>query len=143
MQEITEETARKPAADEVLRQISRGEVDLDMISEVIRSAEVVIRSYAGEVEGLRRDNEQLQSDYQKERNAVDDLVKRLASLHEENRLARGVFTAEIEGRRSVLGLSSTLDLEALDMEGLIRERENVQRAVGKTLGLGGNTAGRR
>jgi hypothetical protein len=129
MDETKFEVGKSAPSSEVLRMIARGEVDLDMISEVIRSAEVVIRAYTGEVEGLRRDHEALEANYQKERGAVDDLVKRLTLLHEENRLARGVFLAEIEGRRAVLGLTSTLDLEALDMAGLIRERETAGRLL--------------
>jgi hypothetical protein len=131
MPETKLEAGKNAPSSEVLRMMARGEVDLDMISEVIRSAEVVIRSYAGEAERLRRDNEQLEANYHKERSAVDDLVKRLATLYEDNLLARGVFLAEIEGRRSVLGLTSTLDLEALDMADLIRERETVGRALAK------------
>jgi hypothetical protein len=129
MNETRPEVGKNSPSCEVLRMMARGEVDLDMISEVIRSAEVVIRSYAAEVEGLRRDTEQLEENYQKERSAVDDLVQRLATLHEENRLARGVFMAEIEGRRAVLGQISTLDLERLDIAGLIREREEVGRRL--------------
>jgi len=43
----------KLAASEVLRKLAVGEVDLDEISEVIRSAELVIKSYRSEMEGLR------------------------------------------------------------------------------------------
>jgi hypothetical protein len=121
---------------EVLRMISRGEVDLDLISEVIRSAEVVIRSYRGEVETLQRDEEQLQADLEREKQAVDELARRLGALHEENQQARDVFRAEIEGKRSLLGMKATLDLEALDMTRLLQERETVQRAMARTFGAG-------
>ena len=128
----------KLAATEVLRKIALGEVDLDAISEVIRAAELVIKNYQAEVEGLHRRGEQLQLDFDKERSAVDDLTRRLVTLHEDNRMAREVFQTEIEGKREVLGLTAgRLDLEVLGMEGLIREREKVQQQVGKVLGAGG------
>ena len=120
---------------ETLRMIARGEIDLDRISEVIRSADLVIRSYQMENETLRQNGDQLQFHLDQEKRAVDDLVCRLTRLHEENLLARQVFQTEIEGKRSVLGIASTLDLEALDMAGLIRERENTKKALGKTLGM--------
>jgi hypothetical protein len=129
MAENANTTTPLASGSEALRMMARGELDLDLIAEVIRSAEVVIRSYEMEVQELRLSTEQLQTDYLKERNAVDDLARRLGALHEENRLARGVFVAEIEGKRSLLGMASTLDLEALDMAGLIQERESVQRAM--------------
>lgn len=118
---------------EMLKMIARGEVDLDLIAEAIRSADLVIRQYQAETEILHQHNEQLELDFEKEKSAVDDLARRLAELHEENRLARQVFQVEIEGKRSVLGLPATLDVEALDMAGLIREREKVQRQLGQSL----------
>lgn len=127
----------KLAATEVLRKIALGEVDLDEISEVIRSAELVIKSYQAELEGLRRTEEQLKQDFEEEKKAVDDLTRRLADLHEENRMAREVFRTEIEGKQQVLGIASVLDIEALNMEGLIRERENMQKQMSKALGTGG------
>jgi hypothetical protein len=126
----------KGANSEVLRMIARGEVDLDKISEVIRSADLVIRQYQNEIEGLRRTGEQLELDLKQEKSACDDLVRRLAELHEENRLARRIFQTEIEGKRTLLGAQMTLDLEALDMASLIREREKAQSDLGKALGMG-------
>jgi len=123
----------KTACAEVLRDIGRGDVDLDKISELMRSSDLVIRHYQDEIEGLRRAGDQLELDLEEEKRACNDLVRRLTALHEENRLARGVFRTEIEGRRALTGVQMTLDLEALDMAGLIRERENAQRDLGKTL----------
>jgi len=123
----------KTACAEVLRDIGRGDVDLDKISELMRSSDLVIRHYQDKIEGLRRAGEQLELDLEEEKRACNDLVRRLTALHEENRLARGIFRTEIEGRRALTGVQMTLDLEALDMAGLIRERENAQRDLGKTL----------
>lgn len=126
----------KLAASEVLRKLAVGEVDLDEISEVIRSAELVIKSYRSEMEGLRRSEEQLKQDFEKEKKAVDDLTQRLVALHEENQMARQVFRAEIEGKQRILGSTLPLDLEALDMARLIRQREVVQKELCKALGRG-------
>jgi len=126
----------KLAASEVLRKLAVGEVDLDEISEVIRSAELVIKSYRSEMEGLRRSEEQLKQDFEKEKKAVDDLTQRLVALHEENQMARQVFRAEIEGKQRILGSTLPLDLEALDMARLIRQREVVQKELCKALGGG-------
>ncbi|TKJ41036.1 hypothetical protein CEE37_05055 [candidate division LCP-89 bacterium B3_LCP] len=122
----------KLATAEVVRKIGLGDVDLDEISEVLRTSELAIKSYRNEVESLRRNEEDLKRSYEEEQKAVDDLTKRLATIHEDNRLAREVFCAEIEGRKEILGVPSSLDLEALDMCSLINERENVQRLVNKT-----------
>lgn len=132
----------KLATTEVLRKIAMGEVDLDEISEVLRSADLVIKSYQAEIGGLRRTEEELRQDFEEEKKAVDELTRRMATLHEENRMAREVFRTEIEGKWQVLGIDSLLDLEALTMEGLIRERENVQRHMGKALGSGGKANAR-
>jgi len=126
----------KLAASEVLRKLAVGEVDLDEISEVIRSAELVIKSYRSEMEGLRRSEELLKQDFEKEKKAVDDLTQRLVALHEENQMARQVFRAEIEGKQRILGSTLPLDLEALDMARLIRQREVVQKELCKALGGG-------
>jgi hypothetical protein len=123
------------AGSEVLREIARGEVDLDKISELIRSSEMVIRQHQNEIEGLRRTGDQLELDLKEEQRACNDLVRRLAALHEENRLARQVFRTEIEGRRALIGVQMTLDLEAMDMAALIRERERSQEDLGKARGL--------
>ena len=127
----------KTACAEVLRDIARGEVDLDKISDIMRSSDLVIRRYQDEIEGLRRVGDQLELDLEEEKRACNDLVRRLTALHEENRLARGVFRTEIEGRRALTGVQMTLDLEALDMAGLIREREKSQEDLGKALGAEG------
>jgi hypothetical protein len=119
----------KPSHGDLLRAIARGEVDLDRIAEAIRSADLVIRSYQRDLETLRGDVAALQSSYQKEKSAADELAQRLAALHAENRLARSVFLTEIEGKRSFLGTPSSLDLEALDMAGLIAEREKMQKRI--------------
>ncbi len=121
---------------EILRMLARGEVDLDQIAEALRSAQLVRRSYQAELEGLRRQNEQAQKELEKERKAVDDLAGRLTSLHEENRLARQLFQTEIEGKRSLSGVRGNLDLEALDMAALIRERENAQKALSGAFEVG-------
>ncbi len=126
----------KLAASEVLRKLAVGEVDLDEISEVIRSAELVIKSYRSEMEGLRRSEEQLKQDFEKEKKAVDDLTQRLVALHEENQMARDVFKSEIEGKQRILGSTLPLDLESLDMARLIRQREVVQKELCKALGRG-------
>ena len=123
----------KTACAEVLRDIARGNVDLDKISEIMRYSDLVIRRYQDELEGLRRVGDQLQIDLEEERKACDDLVRRMADLHEENRLAQMVFRTEIEGRRALTGAQLSLDLEALDMAGLIREREKTREELGKTL----------
>ncbi len=125
----------KTACSEVLREIARGEIDLDKISEIMRSSDLVIRQYQNEIEGLRRAGEQLELDLGEEKRACDDLVRRLTALHEENRLARQVFRNEIEGRRGLTGVQMTLDLEAMDMAALIREREKSQEDLGKALGM--------
>lgn len=124
----------KLAASETLRKLALGEVDLDEISEVLRSAELVIKSYQAEVEGLRRTGERLVHDYEAEKEAVDDLTRRLAALHDENRMAREVFRTEIEGKLQLIGGGSPLDVEALNMAGLIQQREKVQQMLGKALG---------
>jgi len=121
---------------ELLRMIARGEVDLDRISETIRSADLVIRQCRGEIEELRREGERLQADWQRERSAADELARRLAELHAEYRLAREVIQSEVENRRGDLGLPAGRDLEALDMAGLLRERESAQQALAKTQGGG-------
>ncbi len=126
----------KLATTAVLRQIALGEIDLDEITEVLRSSDLVIKSYRAEVEGLRRNQEDLTQNVEKEKKAVDDLTKRLVNLHEENQLAKEVFGTEIEGKLQILGTGSVLDIEALDMAGLIRQREQVQKQVGKALGQG-------
>ena len=126
----------KLAASEVLRKLAVGEVDLDEISEVIRSAELVIKSYRSETEGFRRNEEQLKQDFEKEKKAVDDLTQRLVALHEENQMAREVFKSEIEGKQQILGSASPLDLEVLDMAKLIHQRETVQKELCKVLGAG-------
>jgi len=126
----------KLAASEVLRKLAVGEVDLDEISEVIRSAELVIKSYRSEMEGLRRSEELLKQDFEKEKKAVDDLTQRLVALHEENQMARDVFKSEIEGKQRILGSTLPLDLESLDMARLIRQREVVQKELCKALGGG-------
>ncbi|MFH1861707.1 MAG: hypothetical protein ABH878_02740 [bacterium] len=123
----------KPTASEILRDIVSGDVDLDAIAELIRSSEFVIRTYQTELEGLRRNEERLKDDFCREKQAVDDLARRLAQIYEENRLARSVFQAEIEGKREILGILSNVDLEALSMEKLIQEREAVQQQLGKLL----------
>ncbi|HEX7343169.1 MAG TPA: hypothetical protein VF398_02835 [bacterium] len=124
----------KTACSEVLREIARGDVDLDKISEIMRSSDLLIRQFQNEIEGLHRAGEQLELDLEEEKRACDDLVRRLKALHEENRLARGVFRNEIEGRRALIGVQMTLDLEAMDMAALIREREKSQEDLGKALG---------
>ncbi len=121
------------AATAVLQEIALGEVDLDRITEALRSAELIIKSYRSEVETMQRAGEQLKASYEQEKNAVNELTKRLVELHEENNLAKGVFRAEIEGKWKLLGAESALDLEALDMAGLIRERETVQKRLGQAL----------
>jgi len=125
----------KTACAEMLRDIARGEVDLDKISELMRSSDLVIRKYQDEIEGLRRAGEQLELDLEEEKKACTDLVRRLSTLHEENRLARQVFRNEIEGRRALTGVQMALDLEALDMAGLIREREKAREELGKAMGI--------
>ena len=125
----------KTACAEVLRDISRGEVDLDTISELLRSSDLVMRQYQDEIEGLRRVGEQLALDLEGEKKACNDLVRRLTALHEENRLARQVFRTEIEGRRALIGVQMTLDLEAMDMSALIREREKAREELGKAMGI--------
>lgn len=127
----------KLAVTEVLRKIALGDIDLDEITEVLRSSELVIKSYRNETEELRRTEEQLRQEFEAERQAADDLTHRLAVLHEENQLAKEVFLAEIEGRRQILGIATSVDLEALNMVGLIHEREALQRQVGATLGQSG------
>ena len=124
----------KLAVTEALRKIALGDIDLDEITEVLRSSELVIKSYRNEVEELRRTEERLRQEFEAERQAADDLTHRLTTLHEDNRMARDVFLAEIEGKRQVLGIGASLDIEALDMAGLIRERETLQRQVGAVLG---------
>ncbi|MCX6641392.1 MAG: hypothetical protein NTW14_13085 [bacterium] len=127
----------KLAVSETLKKIAVGEINLDEITEALRSSELVIKNYRQEVEGLRRSEEQLQTDVTNESSAVDDLTKRLVTLHDEVSLAKSVFRSEIEGRRQILGIKAVpLDLEALDLAGLIRERENVQKLIGKVLGSG-------
>lgn len=133
----------KSSNAEVLRMIACGEVDLDVIADTIRSADLVIKSCQAEIESLKLYGEQLELQFQQERHTADELTRRLAALHEENRLAKQIFRSEIEGKRQILGVQMTLDLEALDMAGLIRERENAQKALGKTLGMGGDAAARR
>ncbi len=119
----------RPANGDLLRAIARGEVDLDRITEAIRSTDLVIRAYQRDIESLRGEVEALQSSYQQEKSAADELAQRLAAVHAENRLAKNVFRTEIEGRRAFLGIPSSLDLEALDMEGLIAEREKMQKRL--------------
>lgn len=127
----------KLAVTEALRKIAVGEINLDEITEVLRSSELVIKSYRNEVEELRRTEEQLRQDFEAERQAADDLTHRLTTLHEDNRMARDVFLAEIEGKRQVLGIAAGLDVEALDMAGLIHERETLQQQVGVAFGQPG------
>jgi hypothetical protein len=124
----------KLALTEVLRKITLGDVDLDEITEVLRSSELILKSYRNNVEEMHRVEEQLRQELQTEQQAVDDLTRRLSTLHAENRLARDIFLAEIEGRRQILGVSSHLDLDALDMAALIRERETLQLHLGNLCG---------
>lgn len=119
----------KPANGDLLRALARGEVDPDRIAQAIRSADLVIRAYQRDIEALLGEVEALQSSYEKEKHAADDLAQRLAAVHAENRLARNVFRTEIEGKRAILKIPSSLDLEALDMAGLIAEREKTQGLI--------------
>jgi hypothetical protein len=127
----------KLALTEVLRKITLGDVDLDEITEVLRSSELILKSYRNNVEEMRRVEEQLRQELETEQQAVDDLTRRLSTIHAENQLARDLFAAEIEGRRQILGVSSHLDLDALDMAALIRERETLQLHLGNLCGTNG------
>ena len=117
----------------VLQKITLGEIDLDEITEVLRSSELVIKSYRTEVENLHRAEESLKDQFEKEKEAVDNLTKRLVDLHKETCLARDVFRTEIEGKLEIMGIQPSIDLEVLDMIALIQERERVQQQMGKTL----------
>ena len=121
------------AVSAVLQKIILGEIDLDEITEVLRSSELVIKSYRTEVENLHRTEESLKDQYEREKEAVDKLTRRLVELHKETCLARDVLRTEIEGKLEIIGLQPAVDLEALDVMGLIREREKVQQQMGKAL----------
>jgi hypothetical protein len=121
------------AVSAVLQKIILGEIDLDEITEVLRSSELVIKSYRTEVENLHRTEESLKDQYEREKEAVDKLTRRLVELHKETCLARDVLRTEIEGKLETMGLQPAVDLEALDVTGLIREREKVQQQMGKVL----------
>jgi len=122
------------ATTSVLKEIAQGEIDLDRITEVIRSADVVIKSYRSEINAMQKSNDQLQEDLNKETEAVDDLTNRLVQLHEENQLARDVFRSEIDIKRKLLQSDSLVDVSSLTMANLIAEREKVQQLVNRTLG---------
>ncbi|MFH1733804.1 MAG: hypothetical protein ABIE92_03765 [bacterium] len=119
------------ATTTLLKEIAQGEVDLDRITEVMRSADLVIKSYRSEVNALQKSNEQLQEDLKRENEAADDLTQRLVQQHEENQLARDVFRTEIEVKRKLLQSDSLLDAAALTMSGLIAEREKVQQLLSR------------
>ena len=123
----------KLAASESLKKIALGEVNLDEIIEVLRADELVITHYRSELENLHQQCEQLQQSWDAERTAGDELTRRLVNLHDEVGLAKSVFRQEIEGKRKLLGIiAQPLDLEALDLNGLLRERESVQKLMGRT-----------
>lgn len=124
---------QKLAATETLRKISLGEINLDEIVEVIRSAEHIITSNKQELERLRRNEEGLKTDLEMERKAVDDLTYRLAELHKDNQMAKDIFRTEIEGKQQILGIPQTLDLAILDMQALITRREEVQKQLNRQL----------
>ncbi len=131
---LKEDSMEKLATTAVLKNISLGEIDLDEITETLRASEMVIRSYRSELEGMKHTEENLKRDFDEEKKAVDNLSRRLVDLHEDNRLAKDLFRTEIEGKMQILGMSSTLDLEALNMAGLIKQRELVQKEISRSLG---------
>ena len=121
----------KLATTITLNKIALGEIDLDEISEVLRSSEMIIKSFRTEVADLQNDKASLQQGLDEEKRAVTDLTSRLVDLHEENRMAKELFRTEIEGKLEILGTGSALDVKALNMAGLIKQRELVQRQMGR------------